>query len=82
MGEITYLDDFNVLSGFKFLAAYETLAHCSDGTKETVTIMKFVNDKNVAIDVDIICGELRLGEPYAVDDEYLPLKKEEHHEQE
>ena len=75
MGEISYLDEFNVLNGFKFVQAYETVAKCSDGTEDIATIMTFVNEKNVAIDVVIIEGELKLGEPYAVDDELRPLTK-------
>ena len=69
------LDEFDILHSFKFLEAHETIADCSDGTKATVLIMKFVNDKNVAIDVTVIDGEWRIEEPYAVDDDYRPLKK-------
>lgn len=75
MGDITYLDEFDILSGFKFIQAYETVAECSDGTTDIVTIMTFANDKNVAIDLTIIDGELKLCEPYAVDDSFEPLNK-------
>lgn len=72
MGEITHLDEFSILYGFKLAEVYETLT----SEHEAVIIMKFVNDKNVAIDVDFYSyGELRIREPYAVDDEYLPLKR-------
>lgn len=68
------LDEFNILKGFKFGMAIETVVECSDGTKDFATIMSFANDKNVAIDLVIIDGELKLGEPYAVDNELRPLK--------
>lgn len=71
------LEEFDILQNFKFLEAHETMADCSDGTKASVLIMKFVNDKNVAIDVTIIDGEWHIEEPYAVTDEYLPLKSRE-----
>lgn len=71
------LDEFDILQNFKFLEAHETMADCSDGTKANVLIMKFVNEKNVAIDVTIIDGEWKIEEPYAVDDEYIPLKPNE-----
>lgn len=71
------LTEFDVLIGFSFLEAHEVDVDCSDGTKTFATTLKFVNKKNVAIDVDFIDGEYYIGEPYAVTDEYLPLKASE-----
>ena len=69
------LDEFCILNGFKFLEAHETIADCDDGTNAYVLILRFVNDKNVCIEVTVIDGEWKIEEPYAVTDEYLPLKK-------
>lgn len=73
---VDYLDEFNILHGFEFLEAYETMADCSDGTVANVLAMKFVNKKNVAIEVMFIDGDWKIGEPYAVDDECNPLPSE------
>ena len=69
------INEFDILRYFKFFEAHETIADFSDGTKAGVLIMKFVNDKNVAIDVTIIEGEWKIEEPYAVDEDFRPLNK-------
>lgn len=74
---VDYLDEFNILSGFAFLEAYETMADCSDGTVANVLVMKFVNKNMVAIELTFIDGEPSFGEPYAVDDEFKPLIKKD-----
>lgn len=74
---VDYLGEFDILKGFKFLEASETMADGSDGSVSNVLIMKFVNEKNVAIEVTIIDGEWRIEEPYAVTDDYFPLKTSE-----
>ena len=72
---VDYLGEFDILKGFKFWEASETMADGNDGSVANVLIMKFVNDKNVAIDVVFVDGEWSIEEPYAVDDDYRPLKK-------
>lgn len=67
------LEEFDVLSGFKFLEAYEQVANCNDGTTENVTTLRFYNDKHVAIDVDVIDGEFHISEPYAITDDFKQL---------
>lgn len=67
MLEKEYLDNFNALIGFKFYEAYE---------QNFVTVMRFTNDRNVEIDVCIVDGEVQITEPFAIDNEYLPLEKE------
>lgn len=69
------LNEFDILQGFKFFEAHETMADCNDGSVANVIILKFVNEKNVAIEVDFIDGEWHIGEPYAINDDYEPLKK-------
>lgn len=69
-----HLDEFNVLSGFKFLEAYNQIAPCSDGTTAEVTTPRFYNDKKVGIDVDVIDGEIRISEPYAINEDFEPIK--------
>lgn len=68
-----HLDEFDILSGFKFIEAYEQTANCSNGTKEYVTTLRFANDKNVGVDIDVVGGELHLSEPYAVNEDYEPI---------
>lgn len=63
------LHELDILSGFRFLRAYKT------SETNGLTILEFVNDKKVAIKVVLKNNELFLGEPYAVDFDYLPLKK-------
>lgn len=67
MNEKEYLDNFSVLVGFKFYEAYE---------QNFATVMRFTNERNVEIDVCIVDGEARITEPFAIDNEYLPLEKE------
>lgn len=70
------LEEFRILFGFILVDVYFTEANCSDGTVSDVLIFKFVNKKNVCIDVTIIDGEWHIEEPYAVDKEYNPLPVE------
>lgn len=74
------LEELGILQNFKFLKAETGWAETSiNGVKDRevpVIIMTFVNDKNVAIDISIIEMEVSVGEPYAVDDEFKPLKGE------
>ncbi len=71
-----YLEEFNILLGFKFLEAYETEATCKeDNTKDFATIIRFVNEKHVAIDMIMLDGELSLTEPYAVNENFKPIDK-------
>lgn len=73
------LEEMNILQGFKFYKAETGCAETSikgkRGEDVPVIVMMFVNDKNVAIDVAIIDMEVQIGEPYAIDDEFRPLKK-------
>ena len=69
------IEEFNILIGFKLVAAKTTEAICSDGTVTDVDILTFANDKNVAVDVVFIDGEIHIDEPYAVDDEYQSKNK-------
>ena len=74
------LDEFDVLRGFTLLEAHEGMAESNDGDVANVLIMKFVNTKKVAIDVVFIDEEWKIEEPYAVDDDYRPLKSEGTHD--
>ena len=74
------LDEFDILQGFKFLEAYEQIVNSDDGSKADVIVMKFYNDKNVAIEITFVDGELQVGEPYAIDDEFNPINKVERKE--
>lgn len=74
--KIEMLDEFDVLYGFSFVEAYETMAENNDNTFSNVIVFKFANTKNVAIDVVFVDGEYHIEEPYAVDDNYVPLRKE------
>lgn len=76
MGEnnVDYIDELNVLHGFKFLQAYEAPARDENGKVNDYTIVfKFANDKGVAIELTIIDGECNLGEPYAVNKDFEPI---------
>lgn len=69
-----HLDEFDVLSGFKFIDAYESETNCKEtNEKGFATVIKFANDKHVAIDMILVDGELKLTEPYAVNDDYEPI---------
>lgn len=74
------LDEFELLRGFKFLEARESTTKYEDGRCESITAMKFVNEKNVAVDVLFVDGEIMFDGPYAVTDEYEPLKDWENKE--
>lgn len=76
------IDEFNMLQGFKFLEAYEQIAVSDDGSMADVIVMKFYNDKNVAIEITFIDGEWQVGEPYAIDNEFNSINKVERKEQE
>ena len=73
--EVTELD---ILAGFKFLSAHSGYAKSSVNDKpvedDYVITMTFANDKHVAIDIDIIEMEIHVGEPYAVDDNFEPVR--------
>lgn len=69
-----HLEEFDRLSGFKFLEAYEQMANYSDGTKTNVITLRFYNDKNVAVDVDVIDGGFHISEPYAINDNFEAVK--------
>lgn len=70
---LEHLDEFSVLSGFRFLEAYTQMGNCSDGTKVEITTLRFYNDKSVGIDIEIIDGELSLSEPYAINSDFEPV---------
>ncbi len=74
------IDEFNILQGFKFLEAYEQIANFDDGSMADVIVMKFYNDKNVAIEITFIDGEWQVGEPYAIDNEFNSINKVERKE--
>lgn len=69
-----HLGEFDVLCEFKFLEAYETKARCKE-TNERVfaTVLRFVNDKHVEIDLSIIDGKLSIHDPFAIDDNYKKI---------
>lgn len=73
------LEELDILQNFKFLKAETGWAETSINGKKSddvpLIIMMFVNDKNVAIELSIIDMEVHIGEPYAIDDEFRPLKK-------
>ena len=82
MGKIEHLDEFNFLIGFRIVDVYESEVTEKDEIGRDVcggfaTIMKFANDKNVGVDVDIVNGEVKISEPYAITDEGFPVKKSE-----
>lgn len=74
------IDEFNILQGFKFLEAYEQIAISDDGSMADVIVMKFYNDKNVAIEITFIDGEWQVSEPYAIDNEFNSINKVERKE--
>lgn len=80
MSEMEYLEELTMLAGFKFYKAERGWAETSINGKKSddvpLIIMTFVNDKNVAVDISIIDMEVTVNEPYAVDDEFKPLKGE------
>lgn len=61
-------NEFDVLTGFRFVEAHEQTAECSDGGIANVITLHFENDNHVAVDVDFIDGEPHISEFYAVDD--------------
>lgn len=65
---IDKLNEFDVLTGFRFVEAHEQLAECSDGGNADVITLHFENDFHVAVDVDFIDGEPHISELYAVGD--------------
>lgn len=65
---IDKLNEFDVLTGFRFVEAHEQQAKCSDGGIAAVITLHFGNDNHVAVDVDFIDGESHIREVYAVDD--------------
>ena len=65
---IDKLNDFDVLTGFRFVEAHEQTAECSDGGIANVITLHFENDFHVAVDVDFVDGEPHISELYAVDD--------------
>lgn len=62
------LNEFDVLTGFRFVEAHEQTAECSYGGTANVITLHFENDNHVAVDVDFIDGEFYISELYAVDD--------------
>lgn len=80
MREKEYLDNFEVLNGFTFYEAYnqfcESTVNGNPVEDTLVTTLRFVNERNVEIDVFLIDGELQIGEPFAIDNEFEPLEKE------
>lgn len=71
-----HLEEFDVLSGFKFHEAYETKTTCKeDNSKDFATVIQFVNDKHVAIDMVLLDGELSLTEPYAINEDFEAVDK-------
>ena len=65
---IDKLNEFDVLTGFRFVEAHEQTAECSDGGTANVITLHFENDFHVAAVVDFIDGEPHIIELYAVDD--------------
>ena len=65
---IDKLNEFDVLTGFRFVEAHEQIAKCSDGGIAEVITLHFGNDFHVAAVVDFIDGEPHIIELYAVDD--------------
>ena len=74
------IEEFDILQGFKFLEAYEQIVNSDDGSKADVIVMKFYNDKNVAVEITLIDGEWQVGEPYAIDNDFNPINKVERKE--
>lgn len=71
-----HLEEFDVLSGFKFHEAYETQTTCKeDNSNDFATVIQFVNDKHVAIDMVLLDGELSLTEPYAINEDFETVDK-------
>lgn len=69
-----HLEEFDILSGFKFFEAYETEAVCKEtNEKDFAMVLRFVNDKHVEIDLTLLDGELHISEPYAVDNDYKQI---------
>lgn len=64
---IDKLNEFDVLTGFRFVEAHEQTAECSDGRTANVITLHFENDNHVAVDVDFIDGEPHISEFYAVE---------------
>lgn len=70
------LEEFDILSGFKFHEAYETQTTCKeDNSKDFATVIRFANDKHVAIDMILFGGELSLTEPYAINEDFEAVDK-------
>ena len=69
------LEEFNKLTGFKFLEAYGQEEICSDGTTTEVITLRFCNDKHVGIDLDLIDGELHILDPYEINGDYEAVDK-------
>lgn len=69
-----HLDEFDALIGFKFYDAYETEMKNSKGETEFATAIRFYNDRHVMIDVYVIEGEFHIQEPYAVNEDFEPVK--------
>lgn len=80
MENVDYLNEFDVLRGFKFFKAYECSSYTvnEDGGKDFdtfVTVIEFRNEYQVGIDVTCIDGEFQIGDPYAVDVDMQRLKE-------
>lgn len=69
-----HLDEFNVLSGFKFREAYRKIETSCIGIKSEVVTIRFCNEKKVGIDVDFVEGEPHISEPYAINEDFEPIK--------
>ena len=71
---MNYLEQFDILHGFKFSYAEETK---TEDKQNEITIFHFENEKHVAIDVIIRDdGGIDIQEPYAIDSEGIPVKGE------
>ena len=77
MGKIEHLNEFDFLIGFRLVEVAEKDENGRDVCGGFATIMQFANDKNVGVDVDIVNGEVKISEPYAITDEGFPVKKSE-----
>lgn len=68
------LEEFDFLYGFKLLKVEHEEASGSDDIAADVTIMTFYNENHVAVDVLFIDGEIRITEPYAINNDFEPYK--------
>lgn len=69
-----HLDEFDILRGFKFYDAYKTTVENSKRETEFVKVLRFYNERHVMIDIYVIEGEFHIQEPYAINDDFEPIK--------